>query len=73
MACQEEEFLEMLNEESSIDLIALGEVAKHGVPDAVRGEVWKYLLGVARPDKCTSPLFDASQILSSGFLFKPVR
>jgi len=51
MACMEEEFLEMLSEESSVDLLALSQVAKHGIPDSVRGEVWKYLLGVARPDK----------------------
>jgi len=51
MACTEEEYVEMLGEESSVDLIALGQVAKYGVPEAVRGEVWKYLLGVARSDK----------------------
>ncbi len=51
MACTEDEFLELLSDESSVDIIGLKEVSKYGIPDKVRGEVWKYLLGVYHPDK----------------------
>jgi hypothetical protein len=54
MAATEEEFAELLGEESesAVDLQTLREVSRFGIPDKLRGEVWKYLLGVAKPDKC---------------------
>lgn len=27
------------------------DISRHGIPSKVRGEVWKYLLGVSKPDK----------------------
>ncbi|KAL6066988.1 Rab-GAP TBC domain-containing protein [Balamuthia mandrillaris] len=51
MAVNEEEFVELLEGESAIDLNNLREVSMFGVPDSVRGEVWKYLLGVSKEDK----------------------
>jgi len=44
-----------MNAEVFVELDKLKDVAKHGIPDAVRGEVWKYLLGVQHPDKCNPP------------------
>jgi hypothetical protein len=35
MACTEEEFLELLSDESTVDIIALTEQAKYGIPDKV--------------------------------------
>eukprot|EP00126_Sphaerothecum_destruens_P005686 Sdes_comp18959_c1_seq1m9486 len=46
-----EEFQEVLGTEMYVDMEKLREMASEGVPDEVRGEVWKYLLGVNRPDK----------------------
>ncbi|KAL6065068.1 Rab-GAP TBC domain-containing protein, variant 2 [Balamuthia mandrillaris] len=51
MAVNEEEFVELLEGESAIDLNNLREVSMFGVPESVRGEVWKYLLGVSKEDK----------------------
>eukprot|EP00128_Syssomonas_multiformis_P018595 Colp12_sorted_trinity150504_noHs@24184 len=46
-----EEFQEVLQSEVYVDMEKLSEMAQYGVPDEVRGEVWKYLLGVVHPDK----------------------
>eukprot|EP01135_Chromosphaera_perkinsii_P000681 Nk52_evm9s148 gene=Nk52_evmTU9s148 len=46
-----EDFQEVLGTEMYVDMEKLREMAEEGVPDVVRVEVWKYLLGVARPDK----------------------
>eukprot|EP01112_Ceratiomyxa_fruticulosa_P018900 TRINITY_DN6110_c0_g1_i1.p1 TRINITY_DN6110_c0_g1~~TRINITY_DN6110_c0_g1_i1.p1 ORF type:complete len:293 (-),score=39.34 TRINITY_DN6110_c0_g1_i1:218-1096(-) len=51
MACTEEEFGELLGGESIIDLSKLVDASIHGIPQKIRGEVWKYLLEVAKPDK----------------------
>lgn len=51
MACTEEEFLELLSDESTVDITTLTEQAKYGIPDKVRPEVWPYLLHVSKPDK----------------------
>lgn len=48
-----EEFQDILNAETSIDIDRLRELAKHGVPDRIRGTVWKYLLGSEKLDRCT--------------------
>ncbi|CAG8567375.1 8546_t:CDS:2 [Paraglomus brasilianum] len=45
------EFKEILNSEVYIDLDKLRDSARHGVPLEVRGEVWKYLLGVHPADR----------------------
>jgi hypothetical protein len=47
-----EEFEELLNAEVRIDMQKLQDAAKHGIPQQVRGAVWKYLLGAEQPDKC---------------------
>ncbi len=35
MACTEEEFLELLSDESTVDIITLTAQAKYGIPDKV--------------------------------------
>lgn len=35
MACTEEEFLELLSDESTVDIVTLTEQAKYGIPDKV--------------------------------------
>lgn len=46
-----EVFHEVLGQEVYVDIDRLKDLAQHGIPDEVRGEVWKYLLGVSQPDK----------------------
>jgi hypothetical protein len=50
MSSTEEGFLELLEGEVSVDMDKLRDVGMHGIPDNVRGEVWKYLLGVCKPE-----------------------
>eukprot|EP00761_Pharyngomonas_kirbyi_P004455 gb/GECH01004460.1/.p1 GENE.gb/GECH01004460.1/~~gb/GECH01004460.1/.p1 ORF type:complete len:293 (+),score=46.88 gb/GECH01004460.1/:1-879(+) len=45
------EFKELVDAETQVDLERLRYLARHGVPEEIRGEVWKYLIGVATPDK----------------------
>ncbi|KAL0481393.1 hypothetical protein AKO1_012687 [Acrasis kona] len=47
----EKEFRELLEAETFVDLDKLRDLSRHGIPEALRGEVWKYLLSVASPDK----------------------
>lgn len=51
MATTVEDFRELLNAETHVDMEKLRQSSKHGVPDEVRGDAWKYLLGVEQPDK----------------------
>ncbi|KYQ93917.1 ankyrin repeat-containing protein [Tieghemostelium lacteum] len=51
MACTEEEFTELLAGEVHIDMDKLIAISRHGIPDKVRPEVWKYLLGISKIDK----------------------
>lgn len=51
MASTAEEYWELLNAEVVVEVDKLRDIAQHGIPDEVRGEVWKYLLGVQHPDK----------------------
>ncbi|KAF2073773.1 hypothetical protein CYY_004907 [Polysphondylium violaceum] len=51
MACTEEEFTELLGGEVFIDMDKLAAISKHGIPDKVRPEVYKYLLGISKNDK----------------------
>ena len=37
---------------SLIHMLISQELARDGIPQKYRGEAWKYLLGVAKPDKC---------------------
>lgn len=52
MASTAEEYSELMNAEVFVEIDRLKDIAKHGIPDSIRGEVWKYLLGVQHPDKC---------------------
>ncbi|PKC07607.1 RabGAP/TBC [Rhizophagus irregularis] len=45
------EFNDILNAEVHIDLDKLRESSRHGVPMEIRGDVWKYLLGVNPADR----------------------
>ncbi|KAJ1910217.1 hypothetical protein IWQ60_010770 [Tieghemiomyces parasiticus] len=45
------ELLETLNAEVYVDVDKLRQLARYGVPKEVRGEVWKYLLGVELADR----------------------
>eukprot|EP00002_Diphylleia_rotans_P033235 TRINITY_DN7045_c0_g1_i1.p1 TRINITY_DN7045_c0_g1~~TRINITY_DN7045_c0_g1_i1.p1 ORF type:complete len:284 (+),score=45.29 TRINITY_DN7045_c0_g1_i1:43-894(+) len=51
MATTADEFREILNADGTIDMNRLRDVSRHGVAAEVRGDVWKYLLGVSKPDK----------------------
>lgn len=51
MAGTEEDFLELLGGEVFIDMDRLMDTSRHGIPEKVRGEVWKHLLEVSKPDK----------------------
>ncbi|KAI8326261.1 ankyrin repeat-containing protein [Martensiomyces pterosporus] len=48
---QREDFDEVLESEVFIDVNKLRKYARHGIPDQIRGEVWKYLLGVEKSDR----------------------
>jgi len=50
MATTEEGFKELLYGEVYLDMERIKDLASHGVPDGVRAQVWKYLLGISRPD-----------------------
>jgi len=52
MASTVDEYQELMANEVYVEIDKLQDIAKHGIPDEVRGEVWKYLLGVQDPDKC---------------------
>ncbi|RKP07790.1 rab-GTPase-TBC domain-containing protein [Thamnocephalis sphaerospora] len=53
MAASEiEEFQEIMSAEVLVDMEKLRDLARLGVPDTVRGAVWRYLLGVERADRC---------------------
>jgi len=51
MSSTVDEYHELINAEVYVEIDKLRDIAKHGIPDEVRGEVWKYLLGVQHPDK----------------------
>eukprot|EP00474_Spongospora_subterranea_P010574 CRZ11032.1 hypothetical protein [Spongospora subterranea] len=44
------DFEELLSAEGAVDIDRLREASRTGIPSSVRGEVWKYLLGVSCPD-----------------------
>ncbi|KAI8967381.1 rab-GTPase-TBC domain-containing protein [Mycotypha africana] len=45
------DFQEILQSEVYVDLERLRILARHGIPESIRGEVWKYLLGVQQADR----------------------
>ncbi|KAI8989555.1 rab-GTPase-TBC domain-containing protein [Pilobolus umbonatus] len=45
------DFNEILQSEVHVDLERLRILARHGIPNEVRGDVWKYLLGVEQADR----------------------
>lgn len=51
MAGTEEDFLDLLGGEVFVDMERLIDTSRHGIPEKVRGEVWKHLLEVSKPDK----------------------
>lgn len=51
MSASAKEFKDILNAEVHIDLDKLRESSRHGIPMEVRGEAWKYLLGVNPADR----------------------
>jgi hypothetical protein len=52
MSSSYEDFIEVLENDDEVDVAKLADMAQHGVPNEVRGLVWKYLLGAAHADKC---------------------
>jgi len=51
MACTQKEWEELVKQETYVDMEKLRDSARYGIAEKVRGEVWKYLLGVTKPDK----------------------
>uniref|UniRef100_A0A7S4FBJ3 Rab-GAP TBC domain-containing protein n=1 Tax=Chrysotila carterae TaxID=13221 RepID=A0A7S4FBJ3_CHRCT len=50
-SASESELAEVLESETHVDMEKLLSLCWHGIPDLMRGEAWKYLLGVTRPEK----------------------
>merc|ERR1712070_1232176 len=46
-----QELAEVLESETLVDMTTLLSLCAHGIPDRLRGDAWKYLLGVQRPEK----------------------
>eukprot|EP00053_Salpingoeca_punica_P006000 m.57834 g.57834 ORF g.57834 m.57834 type:complete len:276 (+) comp13490_c0_seq1:2-829(+) len=69
MAATVEEYQDVLKDEVYVDTDKLVEWALHGIPYAIQGTVWKYLLGTAMPEQLQETenarrlqeLYDASQ------------
>ena len=51
VATTEGDIAEVLEAETLVDMQKLRELSTHGIPNNLRAEAWKYLLGVARPEK----------------------
>ncbi len=48
---------ELLESEDIVEFDKIVDLAVHGIPTKTRGEVWKYLLLVSKPDKCEFFIF----------------
>eukprot|EP01117_Protostelium_nocturnum_P014105 TRINITY_DN5323_c0_g1_i3.p1 TRINITY_DN5323_c0_g1~~TRINITY_DN5323_c0_g1_i3.p1 ORF type:complete len:265 (-),score=45.94 TRINITY_DN5323_c0_g1_i3:380-1174(-) len=51
MTATSDQFRDILETEENVHMGNLIDIARHGIPSKVRGEVWKYLLGISKPDK----------------------
>ncbi len=47
----ERELTDLIDAETQVDMDRLKDLSRHGIPDSIRGHVWKYLLEVTSPDK----------------------
>ena len=54
MTSTSQDFVRVLDAESEVDIALLMDMSTFGVPDDVRGLVWRYLLGLITGDKCMS-------------------
>ncbi|KAL9656231.1 hypothetical protein ABK040_007846 [Willaertia magna] len=45
------QFIELVEAETLVDIERLRDLSRHGIPEELRGIVWKYLLNVYLPDK----------------------
>ena len=45
------ELAEVLESETHVDMEKLLSLCRRGLPERLRAEVWKYLLGVSRPER----------------------
>lgn len=45
------ELAEVLESETHVDMEKMLSLAEHGVPEHLRAEAWKYMLGVSRPER----------------------
>lgn len=50
-ASHENDLAEVLDVEANIDMAQIVALSQHGVPERLRAEAWKYMLGVSRPDR----------------------
>jgi hypothetical protein len=50
---------ELLESEDIVEFDKIVDLAVHGIPAKTRGEVWKYLLLVSKPDKCNQFRFQS--------------
>lgn len=60
------DFEDIMSADGPVDIERLREASRMGVPLAVRGDVWKHLLGVARPDHAEN--FAAQRRMQSEFV-----
>lgn len=51
MASTHNELAELLEQETLVDMDKLLSLCRHGIPERLRPEAWKYLLGVSRPER----------------------
>jgi hypothetical protein len=48
----DDEFLDLITAENLVDLERLRDNARHGIPPHIRGQVYKFLLGIESADRC---------------------
>lgn len=47
-----QEYVEVLHDsETHVDMVRLTQLCQNGIPDKLRADTWRYLLGVSRPEK----------------------
>jgi len=72
MSATHEQFRDLLDVEDSVPMEKLADIARHGVPSKIRGEVWKYLLGVSKPDKSEEMKHERKQTAEYNSLDKSI-